>query len=118
MSENYEGPKRELHWWEHYPLHKVWCNDYLPLVPRFNYRPADQYNSWDAGVHWLCIHVWTMSHFSLGADVDISFNRVGFGVILPYLRIFIGFNHLYHPWIYKMSKLLSRDPEPIHYGDI
>ena len=108
---------REKYWWENYPLHKLWCNDYLPLVPRFTYRPADKYNSWDAGVHWLFIRIWTMSHFSFGADIDISFNRIGFGFILPYLRVFIGFSELYGTTLYKISRMLSRDPEPIHYGD-
>ena len=109
--------KREMKWWEHYPLHKLWCNDHFPLVPRFTYRPADKYNSWDAGVHWLCINIWTMSHFCFGVDIDVSFSRIGFGFILPYLRVFIGFSELYSEWWYKISQVLSRDPKPIHYGD-
>lgn len=36
-----EVAKRELNWWEHYPLHQVWCNDLCPLVPRFEYRYSE-----------------------------------------------------------------------------
>jgi hypothetical protein len=58
-----------------------------------------------------------MSHFSFGADVDVSFSRIGFGFILPYFRVFIGFSELYGTTLYKISRALSRDPQPIHYGD-
>ena len=58
-----------------------------------------------------------MSHFCFGVDIDVSFSRIGFGFILPYLRVFIGFSELYSEWLYKISQVLSRDPKPIHYGD-
>lgn len=108
---------RDKHWWEKYPLHKLWCNDQFPLVPRFTYRPADKYNSWDAGVHWLCINIWTMSRFSFGVDAELSFTGIGVGFILPYLRVWIGFRHFYSQTLYKIERFFSRDPEPIHYGD-
>ena len=46
-----EGPVRELNWWEHYPLHKVWCNDACPLFPRFDYRAGDEWNANNWSLH-------------------------------------------------------------------
>lgn len=99
--------KRELNWWEHYPLHKLWCNDYFPIVPRFTSRAKDEWNAWDGGVHWLCIHIWTMSHFSFQIDAEVSSSRLGFGVCLPYLRIWIGVAHI-HVFSEFFYKYLTR----------
>ena len=102
--------KREKHWWEHYPLHKLWCNDYLPLVPRFWYRKADKYNASNFGCHWLILHLWTMTHVSLEFDVGIDFDKIGFGFCLPYLRIWIGIRQLWN-FTYPLYRVFSRDPE-------
>lgn len=85
---------REMYWWEHYPLHKWWCNDYLPIVPRCSYSEKDEWNSSKFGVHWLIFNIWSMSHFSFGADVEVSFDRITGGITLPFLRIMIGFMNL------------------------
>ena len=103
-----DGPVRELNWWEHYPLHKLWCNDLCPLVPRFSYRPKDEYNAWDASVHWLIFNVWTMSHVSLAFDCELSPTRIGFGACIPFLRIWVGFAHMYGPISQFFSKYLYR----------
>lgn len=100
--------KRELNWWEHYPLHKLWCNDLCPLVPRLSYRPRDEYNSWDASCHWLIFHFWTLSNVSLQFDLDLSPSRIGFGFCLPYLRIWVGFAHMYGPVSAFFYKYLTR----------
>ena len=101
---------RELEWWEHYPLHKLWCNDLCPIVPRIRTRKADKYNSYSWGVHWLLLHVWSMDHFSFGIDADISMSNVCVGAILPYLRIRIGISHFYNSWTWKIDRFLSRAP--------
>lgn len=100
--------KRDLNWWEHYPLHKLWCHDLCPLVPRFWYRKKDEYNSWDAGVHWLIFNIWTMSHVSFQLDLEISPDTIGCGVILPYLRIWVGPRHMYGPISQFFYKYLTR----------
>jgi hypothetical protein len=103
-----ELPKRELNWWEHYPLHQLWCNDLCPLVPRFHYRPKDEWNATDFGVHWLIFHVWTLSHVSIQFDLEISPSCIGFGAILPYLRVFVGPRHMHGPIGQFFYKYLTR----------
>ena len=100
--------KRELNWWEHYPLHKLWCNDLLPIIPRFSYRPKDEYNANDVSVHWLIFHLWTLSHVSLQVDAELSPSRIGIGIIIPYLRVWIGFAHMYGPISSFFYKYLTR----------
>ena len=101
---------REKYWWENYPYHKIWCNDALPLVPRFTYRKGDEWNSNNWGVHWLILHVWTLEHFSFGLDANLQLDDISVGVILPYLRVIVGVRHNYYDWQYKLSKLLRRKP--------
>ena len=100
---------RELNWWEYYPLHKIWCNDLCPLVPRFTYRKADQYNATRFGVHWLFLNIWTLESFSFSFDVDIELNRFYVGFCLPYLRVRVGFEFFSEKW-YNMTRWLSRAP--------
>jgi hypothetical protein len=102
--------KRDKYWWEDYPLHKIWCNDLCPLVPRLTYRKGDEYNSNAWGCHWLLLEVWSMENFSFGVDAGLSFNGVYIGAILPYLRIVIGIRHMYYSWCYKIENLLRRKP--------
>jgi hypothetical protein len=101
---------RELNWWEHYPLHKVWCNDACPLVPRFEYRKGDEWNADNYSLHWLIFHFWTLEHFCFGVDAQIEPQGVYVGFILPYLRIIIGVRHTYYNWQYKLSRILRRKP--------
>jgi hypothetical protein len=101
---------REKYWWEHYPLHQIWCNDVCPIVPRFEYRPGDEWNSNNWSVHWLLFHVWSLEHFSFGADINVSFDGLSFGLILPYLRIIVGVRHQYYNWTMKINDLLRRKP--------
>lgn len=97
---NVEIAQREKYWWEHYPLHKWWCNDYCPIVPRFEYRKENAWNPRSFSFHWLLLRVWNLHSFSLQVDAEISFRCLYVGVILPYTRITFGFrefgysNHL------------------------
>lgn len=102
--------KRELCWWEHYPLHKVWCNDACPLVPRFEYRKGDELNANNWSLHWLIFNFWSMEHFSFGVDAGLAPDEIYVGAILPYLRITIGVRHLYSEWQWKLSQFLRRKP--------
>jgi len=102
--------KRELNWWEHYPLHKIWCNDYCPLFPRFEYREGDEWNANNWSLHWLIFHIWTMEHVSLGLDFGAAFDGIYVGACLPYLRITIGVRHIHNEWTYKLSRMIRRKP--------
>lgn len=108
MSDN--EPKRDLNWWEHYPLHKIWCNDACPLVPRFEYREGDEFNANNWSLHWLIFNIWSMEHFSIGVDAEISPDGFYVGAILPYLRVIVGVRHTYYSWQFKISRLLRRKP--------
>ena len=103
--------KRELNWWEHYPLHQLWCNDACPLVPRFEYRPGDEWNANNWYLHWLIFKVWTLEHFSFGVEANLAPDSITVGFIVPYLRVFIGFHHMWQwTWLYKLSHKLRRKP--------
>lgn len=107
-----EKPKRELNWWEHYPLHQLWCNAACPLVPRFEYRPGDEWNANGWYFHWLIIKVWTLESFAFGVEANLSADSITIGFILPYLRVFIGFHHMWQwSWLFKMQTALSRSPK-------
>ncbi len=105
-----EGPVREKYWWEHYPLHKIWCNDACPLMPRFEYRPGDEWNSNGWHLHWLIFHLWTLENFTFGVDAEVSPTEIYMGAIVPYLRIIIGIRHTHYAWQYKLGRLLRRKP--------
>jgi len=110
MSED-QVPKRDLNWWEHYPLHKVWCNDAFPLVPRFEYRQGDEWNANNFYLHWMIFHIWSLEHFAFNAEINIEPNSITIGFIIPYFRIFIGFHHVWQwTWLYKLGRLLRRKP--------
>lgn len=107
-----EEPKvyRDKEWWENYPLHKVWCNDFCPVVPRWHYRKGDEWNANNWSVHWLLFTIWSMEHFSFGVDAGVSPNEVYVGAILPYLRITVGIRHAHYQWSSKLNDLLRRKP--------
>jgi len=106
-----QEPKRDLNWWEHYPLHQIWCNDVFPLVPRFEYRPGDEWNANNWSLHWLIFHIWTLEHFAFNAEINLQWDSITIGFIVPYFRIFIGFHHCWNwTWLYKLGRLLRRKP--------
>lgn len=109
MSEEMKA-KREMEWWEYYPLHKWWCNDYCPVVPRFKYQPGDEYNANNWSFHWLFFSIWSMEHFSFGVDAGLSFDEFYVGAIFPYLRVTIGVRHMYSEWQFKLAQSLRRKP--------
>lgn len=105
-----EVAKREKEWWEHYPLHKLWCNDLCPLVPRFHYRKGDEYNANRWSVHWLIFHVWSLENLSFGVDAGLSFDEVYVGAIVPYLRIIVGIRSYYTGCTWKLTRFFRRKP--------
>ena len=110
MSAEEMVAKRELNWWEHYPLHQLWCNDACPLVPRFEYREGDEWNANNYSVHWLIFTVWTMEHASFGLDCGLSFDELYVGAILPWLRITVGIRHVHSQLGWKLSRMFRRKP--------
>jgi hypothetical protein len=105
-----EVAMREKYWWEHYPLHKVWCNDACPLVPRFHFSKGDKWNSNNWSLHWLIFHFWSLEHFAIGIDAQLSSDDIYVGAILLYLRITIGIRHTHYEWQSKLGNLLRRKP--------
>ncbi len=101
---------REKQWWEHYPYHKIWCNDLCPLVPRFSYRKGDEWNANNWSVHWLFFNIWSLHHFSFGLDCGLEPQGFYVGAILPYLRITIGVRHICCNFTNKLNDLLQRKP--------
>ena len=101
---------REKYWWEKYPYHKVWCNDFCPLVPRWHYRKGNEYNANNWSLHWLLFSVWSMEHFSFGVDAGLAPNEIYVGAILPYLRIVIGIRNVYSERMWKIQSFLQRKP--------
>lgn len=102
---------RERYWWEHYPLHQLWCNNACPLVPRFEYRAGDEYNSNNWSLHWLFFQCWTLEHFAFEVDAAISpHDGIYVGLIVPYLRITVGIRHTWYKWQSKLASLLRRKP--------
>lgn len=101
----------ELNWWEHYPLHQLWCNDACPLVPRFEYRKGDEWNANNWSLHWLIFRIWTLEHFSFGVDANLQTDSISVGFIVPYLRVIIGFHHMWQwTWLYEAGRKLRRKP--------
>ena len=101
---------RDMDWWERYPYHKLWCNDYCPLVPRYKFIPGDEFNADAYSFHWLIFHIWTMEHVSFSLDCGIDLSEIYVGAVLPYLRITIGVRHIYTKWTYKLSRMMRRKP--------
>jgi hypothetical protein len=109
MSDDY-GVVRDKEWWENYPLHKIWCNDYCPLVPRYKFRPGDELNSNAYSFHWLIFYFWTMDHVSFGLDCGIDLSEIYVAASLPYLRITIGVRHIFTHFTYNLSRKFRRKP--------
>lgn len=115
MSEEMKA-KRELNWWEYYPLHKWWCNDACPLVPRFKYRPGDEWNANNWSFHWLIFNIWSLENFAFGFDINLQPDSISVGFILPYLRVIIGFHHCWHwTWLTGLGRILRRRPAKKNY---
>lgn len=103
--------RRGMYWWENYPLHKLWCNDICPLVPRFDYQKGDEYNANGWSLHWLIFSIWTLEHFAFNIEANIAPDSISIGLMVPYLRVFIGFHHMWHwTWLYKIGSMLRRKP--------
>ena len=104
-------PRRDIKWWENYPLHHWWCNDMCPLVPRFDYRKGDEYNPNQWSFQWLILNLWTLDLFQFMVDAEISTHALYVGGIIPYLRFRIGFGDFWmYQWAYKLWRLTRRKP--------
>jgi len=99
---------REKKWWEHYPLHQLWCNDQIPLVPRFEYRKGDELNTNNIYIHWLIFSIWTFDYFIFALDLKISFFDISLNITVPYLTIRIGFINFYNDYLIRINGLLRR----------
>jgi hypothetical protein len=52
-----------------------------------------------------------LEHFAFNAEINIEPNSITIGFIVPYLRIFIGFHHVWQwAWLYKVGRFLRRKP--------
>lgn len=65
-----------------------WNNEIFPLLPQWQIRKEDQYNTSNFSVNWLFFKIWTLDAF----DFEISFVMtvhwgIGVTAILPYLRL-------------------------------
>lgn len=88
-----------------------WCNGHFPVVPRFFYRAADEWNCNSWGLHWLIFSVWSLENFAFGLDVNFGEYDISIGFILPYLRVRIGFGGLPSiPLIGLLFENLRRKP--------
>ena len=46
-----------------------------------------------------------------GAEVNIAPDSLTIGFIVPYLRVFIGFHHMWQwTWLFKLGRMLHRKP--------
>lgn len=72
-----------------------WQLPQFPLVPMWDYRPGDKWNTDAWSFSWLCLRYWSLDHIELKFDVGFDVTTLGgsafrFGAILPYTRIIIS----------------------------
>lgn len=69
---------KKRHWWNHY---------LFPLVPQYEYRPANENNPSGFYFSWLGIRVWNMdSPLQFAIEFRISKDGICFAGSLPYIR--------------------------------
>lgn len=71
--------------------HKVrkWYNNYtFPLIPVYEFKKGNKYNTNGFTFHWLFIKIWSLDafQFELAIVVDTHWG-IGITALLPYLRI-------------------------------
>jgi hypothetical protein len=55
--------------------------------------------------------MWTLEEFCFGVDVNLQADSITVGFIVPYLRVFIGFHHMWHwTWLLNLGRMLRRKP--------
>jgi hypothetical protein len=57
-----------------------------------------------------------MEHFSFGIDLNLQADSISVGFIVPYLRVIIGFHHMWQwTWSFKLGRMLRRKPALKNY---
>lgn len=74
---------------------KWWLLPQFPLVPMWEYRPGDKYNTSSWTFSWLCLRYWSLDVFELklGAGFDtfaLGGSAFRIGAILPYTRLILS----------------------------
>ena len=83
------------HWYRHYA-----CR----LVPMFEYRRGNEWNSPDFTFSWLLLRIWTLMTPQLAFGVEASDCGIFAYIHLPYLKIvlwLLPFPHAVYQWSYK-----------------
>lgn len=83
----------------------------FPLLPIFNYRPADEMNAADILFSWLNIRIWTLMSPGLGLNVCIEGEGAFVSLNLPYLKIVIWLLIFPLKWHMKFWRLGKRSRE-------
>ncbi len=88
-----------------------WYNRYnFPLIPVFERKLGDQYNTPGFRFRWLFLKIWSLDCFEFELAFVLSYHwGIGLTAIIPYLRIVIHipFSMNFQMWL---QKKLSRKP--------
>ena len=87
-------------WWR--------CHNF-PLVPMFETKAADEYNTRNFTFSWLWFRAWSLDHLALEFAIELESTGLNIKIILPYLRIVIRVIPL--PWdiMYKLRRKSKGD---------
>lgn len=88
-----------------HPPIKWYNHPNFPLIPIWDTRPEDEYNTSSWSFSWLFIKLWTLDSFEFEVAFNFDPTHWGIGVtaIVPYLRIVlcIPFPQKFHIWWWK-----------------
>ena len=93
-------PQQEIQPW--------WRNRRFPLVPIWETRDADEYNTFHWSLNWLFISYWSLDAFAFEVSLSVSpgfIQGISVGVILPYTRLVF-----YLPVPLRCFEFLHRHP--------
>ncbi len=94
-----------------------WQLPQFPLVPMWDYRPADKHNPSAWSFSWLFFRYWSLDHIELKLDVGFDVTGMGgsafrIGAILPYTRLMFSVP-LPIGWLYRFHR---RPPAELRKG--
>lgn len=92
----YETKKRKWYRW-----HK------FPLVPIFDYKPEDEWNTSDFSFSWLNLRIWSMMSWDIGFEVNLSDCGLLLTLRVPYLNIklwLLIFPDKFHQKFWRVKK--------------